>query len=509
MRNIWLLLKNYFICGIGNFRRKNTQAKTVVGTTIVLLLFIGLYALIQWMMLLTAAGMAELNMQASVLAMGLIISVFFAMMFALQTITGGKKANDIEILLSMPFKKHEIIIAKIISRFAFNFLIVTMLFLPSIIAYLVYTPFNLVAILGCVVVMFLIPLMAVGFSYLIDYFVTVCFSNSKFGNISKAIFTLLTFIGLIAIYEFFVMNMDSAIMLYVVDWIITFNPVIMLPVILGVLIIFISGIWLNALLLKRENRNSQSKPQKISNKITLPLISLLKNENNRYFNSPTLMLNTIIGPLLMVAATIWLLADKSVIPMLTTTISMIGVPAEFIYLLLGLAFGTTAILTYPSAVSISLEGKQLWILRSMPIPAKTVLTAKVLFNILLIVPLSVICTTILGIALHLSFSNFVLLSIIPILSGVLVSYTGILINLYFPKFEFENEATVIKQSLSATIMMLGGMVVNGCLIGLVIGLAHFLPFIAIALIILSILIIATGIVITLTYTVGQRIFNHL
>ncbi|MBQ7973968.1 MAG: ABC-2 transporter permease, partial [Clostridia bacterium] len=72
---------------------------------------------------------------------------FMALIFDLQKITGGQKANDTELLLSMPFKRIEIIIAKTLSSFVFNLAFVILFFLPSVIAYLVYTPFNLAAIL--------------------------------------------------------------------------------------------------------------------------------------------------------------------------------------------------------------------------------------------------------------------------------------------------------------------------------------------------------------------------
>ena len=82
-------------------------------------------------------------------------------------------------------------------------------------------------------------------------------------------------------------------------------------------------------------------------------------------------------------------------------------------------------------------------------------------------------------------------------------------NLFFPKFEYENENTLIKQSTSATIMLFVGLLFILALSGLTIWLLFNLPVIYIALIIICALTTITGIVITLTYTTGQRIFNHL
>lgn len=508
MRNIWLLLKNYFVCGIGNLRRKNTRTKAVVGISIISVICLAWFAFFTWCMYEMANAVAEYNLQASVLVYGLVISLFLSVIMALQKITGGQKANDTEMLLSMPFKKIEIMVAKALSRFGVNSLIVAMFFLPATIGYLACTPFSISAFMGCLVIMLLIPLMAVGLSYIVDFFATVCFTNSKFGNIAKALFTLLVLIGIVAIYEFFMLNLNSPFMAKAVNWLITFNPWVFLSLIVGVLFMFILGNWLNALLLNRETRTTHAKSIAISTKLTTPFRAILKNETNRYFNSATMMLNTFLGPLIIIGLTIWLLVDRgnTLTSILTATF---GITPEVGYLLVAILFAASGILTYPSAFSISLEGKQLWILRSMPIPAHTVLTAKALFNVLLVTPISVVCSVLIGTVLHLSPLIFVALLFIPMLTNILVAYCGVMVNLFFPKLEFESEAAAIKQSMSSMIMMLGGMVLIAGLIALVIFLTGSLPLIAIIAIIIGILLIIDVIALSLTYTLGQRMFNRL
>jgi len=515
MRNVWLLLKNYFICGIGNLRRKNSRTKTLIGITTVVGLYAAFFSLILMFMLFLAKsstqaipGAEDNNLISSVLAMGFIMSVFIALVFAIQKITGGQKSNDTELLLSMPIKKVEIITAKALSNFVFNLAFVVLFFLPSIIAYFVYTTFNFVALMGCLLVLLLIPLATVGLSSIIDFFVTICFSNSKLGNFSKAIFTLLTLFGILAVYEFFSINLENpTVMASVVNWMINFNPVIMIPFILGALVLFSLGCWLNARLLNRETRTTQFKATKISNKVTTPLKSLLKNETNRYFNSPALMINTLMGPLGVIALTIWIAIDKG--NTFLQLISVFGFSNDALYLVFGLIFAGLAVLTYPSAVSISIEGKQLWILRSMPISASTVLTAKALFNILLMGPLTLLAGIILLLILKISLLNFAIMMLIPLITIVLVSYSGVLINLFFPKFDFENENTLIKNSTSATIILFVGLLLFVALTALTIWLLFNIAVLYIGITLIGILTTIAGIIISLTYTKGQRIFNRL
>lgn len=519
MRNICLLLKNYLVCGIGSLRRKNSRAKTVVGIISVAILYAIFFSLILFFMLFIArssqptaetinAGLDTSGLINSVLAMGFVMSVFIALVMAVQKITGGQKANDTELLLSMPLKKIEIIIAKALSNYIFNLAFVVLFFLPSIIAYLVYTPFNVITVCGCFSVLLLIPLAAVGLSSLIDFLVTVCFSNSKFGNISKAVFTLLTLFGVVTVYEFFSLNLENpTIMSHLVNWIITFNPVVMIPFFCGAIFLFLMGAWLNSLLLNRENRVTQFKSINISRKITTPLKALLKNETNRYFNSPALMINTLLGPLAIVALTIWLLIDKG-----NTFINlavMFGISENATYIVYGLIFAGFTVLTYPSAVSISLEGKQLWILRSMPIPAHTILSAKACFNMILLIPLTLAAGIILSIVLKISIFNFIIMMAIPLLTAILISYSGVLLNLFFPKFEYENENTLIKQSTSAVILLFVGMLFIIVLSVLTIWLLFQLSVIITACIVIALLVALACIAVILTYTTGQRIFNRL
>ena len=133
-----------------------------------------------------------------------------------------------------------------------------------------------------------------------------------------------------------------------------------------------------------------------------------------------------------------------------------------------------------------------------------------LFNIILVVPLIIICGIALQIGLKISILNLIIMMIIPCLTAVLISYAGVLVNLWFPKLEYENENTLLKQSTSAVIMMFAGIFLIFSLIGLSIWLLFCnLSFIVVAIILISILLIITALVIALSYTVGQRIFNHL
>ena len=106
-------------------------------------------------------------------------------------------------------------------------------------------------------------------------------------------------------------------------------------------------------------------------------------------------------------------------------------------------------MTCTTGVSISLEGKSLWILKSIPADVKEIFLAKILINLALIMVPSTLSLLGLGIAFHLPLLYYLTGILMLAVSALFISMLGLLINLRFPKLEFDREVVVIKQSLSA------------------------------------------------------------
>lgn len=505
MRNIYLLTKNYLISGLGGLRGKRSRVKGTLGFGVIVLLYVALFALLTYCQMLFTKGYADTGLTALVLGTGYVMGIFLTVCFAFQTITGGQRANDTELLLAMPIKKSEIMVAKALSRYLLNLIIVILTIVPSIVAFMAYTPFSGVALIGNVVTVLMIPLLTVGLSYIIDFITTLCLPNFKYGNVVKAIFTISLLIALVFVYEYLMFNLDPIIMLRTVNYLLAFNPWFMLTLIGGAVAIFALGVGLFTILMNREARTYATKTVKFVSKKTTPFCSLLKNETNRYLNSTVLMINTLLGPIAIVAFSIWLLFDPFN-PLLET----LGLDNNGLCFIIMALFSGMTILTYPTAFSISLEGKQFWILKSMPIKPTTVLSAKGIFGVLLLSPLMTICSIVLECIKHFDVLYFLSLLLVPIAINVIVAFGGVLINLVFPKFNAESDAAVIKRSMSSFIMMLGGMVLVGLL-----GYLYFelitssLPMIWALLIPLIIIVLLAVVVVTLTLTLGKRIFKRL
>lgn len=506
MRNIWLLVKNNLRSSLGAFRGKSAKRQNTFGMGFILVIYLAIIAAITYFQIQSVQEYAVIGAEAVVLALGIIMGCVLAFAFAIQRVSGGQAANDNELLLAMPIKRSEIIIAKALSRYLFNLLVVTIAILPSMIAYWLYVPFVPLAFCGVLLVYLLIPLLSVCVSYFIDFMMAYLFPASRYGNLIKAVLTIALLIAFVIGYEYLLIQVEF--LLTFVQLVLDFNPILMLSMLGITAILFAIGVWMSTVLLTRENHTHRAKSLKLTGKKITPFGALLRNETRRYFDSTTLMVNTLLSPLAVVALIVWQIFDQG--GTFIILCQAMGLPNEFFYVILTLFETSLVVLTYASACSISLEAKQLWILRSMPIAANAILTAKAVFYILILSPVIVIGNLLLGIIIAIEPLYLVLMCLIPVAFNVIMAFGGIMINLLFPKFEFESEAAVIKHSMSANVTVLTGMmimVVFGLLFYALMQLA--IDLVWNLMIIFGVALLLSIVIVVLTLTVGKRIFNRL
>lgn len=103
--------------------------------------------------------------------------------------------------------------------------------------------------------------------------------------------------------------------------------------------------------------------------------------------------------------------------------------------------------------SVSLEGKSLWILQSMPVDMKDIMNSKILVNLTATVPGALISATMLVIGMKPGLAGGVVYYLLLLAFGVGTAVWGLLINLMMPNYEWESETQVVKQSLPAFLGM--------------------------------------------------------
>lgn len=112
-----------------------------------------------------------------------------------------------------------------------------------------------------------------------------------------------------------------------------------------------------------------------------------------------------------------------------------------------------------TACSPSLEGKNYWILKSLPLTKKTIYQGKMLFNLYITVPFMVFSELCLCISAKVPFVNTVLYLILGILLCAFSTTWGCVCGVKHMRLDWENEIEVVKQGAAVAIYMLPNMFV--------------------------------------------------
>ena len=121
-----------------------------------------------------------------------------------------------------------------------------------------------------------------------------------------------------------------------------------------------------------------------------------------------------------------------------------------------------------TACSPSLEGKNYWILQSLPLEKKTIFQGKMLFNMYLTVPFMSFAILCMCISAHVPVINTILYLILGICLCGFSTAWGCVCGVKHMRLDWENEVEVIKQGAAVTVYMLPNLfVVMGLIVGVV------------------------------------------
>ncbi|MEI3266394.1 MAG: hypothetical protein V8R85_04350 [Frisingicoccus sp.] len=223
------------------------------------------------------------------------------------------------------------------------------------------------------------------------------------------------------------------------------------------------------------------------------LKALWQRELRRYFASSIYVSNTLIGYIFMVIASAALLFTGS-----DTMEQMIGMPG-LVSRLWPLALGFIASMMPITSCSISMEGKTLWRLQSLPLHPKDVYDGKILLNLSLAAPFYVVSVILSALALRPAPMELVFLILVPAFYIVFSTVAGLAVNMALPLLQWENETQVVKQSGTTLVSMLIAVGVAAVPSGILLAF----PKISLAAAFLSLMVIL-GIMTTLLYVKIQE-----
>lgn len=184
--------------------------------------------------------------------------------------------------------------------------------------------------------------------------------------------------------------------------------------------------------------------------VSTPARALLRKELRRFAASPTYLLNTGIGLLLMLAAGVLALVYR---PALAGFMDQLGPKAAAQIPSAAAVFLTTVTITAPS---VSLEGKSLWLGQSLPVPGWWVLRAKLLLHLAVTLPFLLAGWLCLIVALSLTVPLALAGLAYLLAMAAFIALVGLYLGLRRANFTWLSETQVVKQGAAMSLTMLAG-----------------------------------------------------
>ncbi len=389
------------------------------------------------------------------------------------------EATDNELLLSMPIPPSMILASRVLVLLIINLVYELIVLIPAMVVYGIVAPLTGNQILLFIVSALIFPLLIMAVTCLFSYLSALLLSRVKRRNLIQIGLYFLFFFAYLYVY----MNLQNYLTRLVENgeviadayrkalppfyyfgkgvsgswpdalWMVLWSVV---PAALAMLLL--SRGFAAVTLKKTGEKRSVYKRGAL--KVSSPRWALMKREIGRYFAIPIYFFNCGLGIVMkVILGAVLLLKGKEWLPLLESIPFVEGALAPLLALVLCFCC-TMECLTAPS---ISLEGKNLWIIKSAPVSEKTFLLAKLDGAMVLGIPSLVFawaCSFVIPMGLYERIIALLLSAAVLLCLNIF----GLLMNLCFPRMDWVSEVIVVKQSGSVIAAVFGGM-------GLVIALA--------------------------------------
>lgn len=399
------------------------------------------------------------------LALTVVLSIF-------ETKSELFECKDNELLLSMPIKPRDILISRILVVLIYNYLIDAIVMIPAIVIYGLCTH-DIMGILGGILIYLLIVQLGVSLASAIGFLVA---KISKFFKDKTFITVIIAIVFLIAYfwgYSYLLeglptllggltdgldsLKTDAPALAFIgsialLDPLATVCFVAVTAVVSLAALFFISHNYIS--LLTNANKGTRVKYKEKNLVASSALLAVVKKEFFRFFSSATYILNAGIGFLMSIVISVYALWN---LDLLREFFAITGDSfAPFVPIVAIIVMSTG----YMSSCALSLEGNAFWIIKSMPIGARTVILGKVIPQMVISIPVAIVTGVLLSIASGIAPIYVIFAILTPIVASVAFAFLGISFNTLFPKFDYKSEAHVVKQSLSAVLTLFSQMAIS-------------------------------------------------
>ncbi len=423
------------------------------------------------------------------------------------------KARDNEMLLSMPIPPWMILFVRMIVVYLSAFMFEATVIIPAYIAYFASGGTSVMAIVSCVLMVFILPFLSVTISCILGWLIALIAEKIPFKNIIVVILS----IGFIAAYYYvysqiftllgkLVANSEAVggvirryLALFYLNGLAMQGDILPLvgfiaivAVIFGAVYVLLSVSFIKLATTKRGSAKVKYRAKAM--KSASAQSALLRKEFAKFVSSSVYMLNSGIGAVLMLVAAVAVIIKSGTVKDMLAELSGVGVDFTAIMPLVGCgAVMMISTMNMVTAPSISLEGNNLWLMQSLPIKTIQPLVAKLTLHLLVsVIPSFVMYTALFAVMSKIDVPMILLGYVAILLFNVVSAEFGLVMNLRFPNFAWTNEAVAVKQGVSVLLSMLGNFTLIIVLVGGFLLLADFvLPIVYLIIAILLLAVMST------------------
>ena len=190
-----------------------------------------------------------------------------------------------------------------------------------------------------------------------------------------------------------------------------------------------------------------------------PRMALYKKELRRYTSSAIWLFNTAFGLILaLVGLGFLMVKGREGLQMALAVFELTGMDERLVVYALGYVACFMLMTACTTSCSISMEGKNLWLIQSLPVSGFDVLLSKMMVNLTMTVPASLIIGLGAGWALSLNAWDAFSITALLLAYSLMSAAAGLMINIKSHTFDWVNEAAVVKQGAATGFAMLANLI---------------------------------------------------
>ncbi|WP_024832879.1 putative ABC transporter permease subunit [Ruminiclostridium josui] len=485
MNSMFLLIKANIINSWGiNKALKSKSSAERLKTILLGLLIVYAFGMLAFTMFMLyyplGNALAELNSLELLIGSSILSTTLFSLFMSIYKIPGYLFSfRDFDLLMSLPVKPSAVLASKMIFVYLSNLAISILAGIPSLVIYGIKTHSGPIYYVFAAVATLFVPLIPISIGAVLAYILGRISSKFRSTNVLMLIGTFVIIIAFMVLPNMITginqEQVQSAIpaisgVIKVLFWtnlyikaLSSTNLLYMAAFLIVSVAIFSAFIYIFAKGFKTINSKMSERYKSSNYKITSLKASgvmraLYIKEFKFYLSSYIYVTNTAVGVIMMLVFSLAVAVfGKDKVAMMLE-LPMAG---SYVAPAIALVFAFCISFTFVTASSISLEGKNLWIIKSLPLKIENILWSKILLNMTLTIPALIVNMVIVAFAFKLSTETIIVLFLLLLLLCIVSPVMGILVNLYFPKLEWTSQVAAVKQSASVFITMIINVIIIG------------------------------------------------